>query len=68
MKSVSGKQLCKVLEQHGWELKRVRGSHHVYAHPNRTGIVTIPIHGNRDLKAGTLHAIMKEAEITEGDL
>lgn len=26
MKSMSGKQLCRVLEQHGWRLLRVHGN------------------------------------------
>ena len=30
MKSVSGKQLCKVLEARGWLLLRINGSHHIY--------------------------------------
>jgi predicted RNA binding protein YcfA (HicA-like mRNA interferase family) len=68
VKSVSGKRLCKVLEEHGWELKRINGSHHVYAHPDRPEIVTVPVHGNRDLRVGTLHAILKEAGLTEADL
>lgn len=68
MKSVSGKHLCKVLERHGWELKRVKGSHHIYAHPDRTEVVTVPVHGNRDLKTGTLHAILKETGLTEDEL
>ena len=30
MKSVSGKSLCKIVEQRRWILKRVNGSHHIY--------------------------------------
>ena len=30
MKSVSGKRLAKLAEEHGWKLARVAGSHHVY--------------------------------------
>jgi len=30
MKSISGKALCKIVEQCGWELKRITGSHHIY--------------------------------------
>ena len=31
MKSVSGKAPCKIVERYGWELKRITGSHHIYA-------------------------------------
>jgi predicted RNA binding protein YcfA (HicA-like mRNA interferase family) len=30
MRSVSGKELIKTLERHGWTLLRVQGSHHIY--------------------------------------
>lgn len=30
MKTVSGKTLCKIVEKFGWELARVKGSHHIY--------------------------------------
>lgn len=33
MKSISGKDFAKVLEQNGWVLLRVQGSHHIYGKP-----------------------------------
>jgi predicted RNA binding protein YcfA (HicA-like mRNA interferase family) len=30
---ISGKRLIKALEQHGWYVKRIRGSHYVLRHP-----------------------------------
>ncbi|MGI9310427.1 MAG: type II toxin-antitoxin system HicA family toxin [bacterium] len=29
-----GKQLARLLEQRGWKLKRIAGSHHRYEHPD----------------------------------
>ena len=49
MKSISGKNLCKVVERNGWILKRVTGSHHIYAKKGVSVILSIPVHGNRDL-------------------
>ncbi len=68
MKSVSGKALCKIVERYGWELKRVTGSHHIYAHEDISVILSIPVHGNRDLPTGTLRRLLKDAELTEEDL
>jgi predicted RNA binding protein YcfA (HicA-like mRNA interferase family) len=68
VKSVSGKHLCKVLERHGWVLQRIRGSHHIYAQPGNPTIITVPVHGNRDLRTGTLRHILKDAGLTESDL
>lgn len=30
MKTLSGKELARLLEQNGWELARIQGSHHIY--------------------------------------
>ena len=68
MKSISGKNLCRVLERHGWELLRIKSSHHIYGQAGNPIIVTVPVHGNRDLRTGTLAKILKDAGLTEDDL
>ncbi|MEA5581455.1 type II toxin-antitoxin system HicA family toxin [Nodularia harveyana UHCC-0300] len=68
MKALSGKELCKVVERYGWELKRITGSHHIYAKKDIEVILSIPVHSNRDLPKGTLKSILKDAGITEEDL
>jgi predicted RNA binding protein YcfA (HicA-like mRNA interferase family) len=68
MKSISGKALCKIVERNGWILKRVTGSHHIYAKKGVSVIISIPVHGNRDLPSGTLRGILKDADLTEKDL
>jgi predicted RNA binding protein YcfA (HicA-like mRNA interferase family) len=65
---VSGKHLCKVLESRGWELKRIQGSHHIYTRAGNPKILTVPVHGNQDLKKGTLGQLLKDANLTEMDL
>jgi len=34
MKNITGKKLCKILEENGWTLARISGSHHVYTKEN----------------------------------
>jgi predicted RNA binding protein YcfA (HicA-like mRNA interferase family) len=68
MKSVSGKSLCKIVERKGWQLKRVTGSHHIYTKQGADVIISIPVHGSRDLPTGTLKSIMKDAGLSEDDL
>ncbi|MBD2678807.1 MULTISPECIES: type II toxin-antitoxin system HicA family toxin [Nostoc] len=66
MKSVSGKALCKIVERYGWNLKRITGSHHIYA---KEGVIlSIPVHGNRDLPIGTLKGLLKDAGLSEEDI
>ena len=68
MKSVSGKQLCKVVEKKGWLLKRINGSHHIYKKVGVEHLLVIPVHKNQDLKPGLLRSIMKLADISENEL
>ncbi|PSF31439.1 hypothetical protein C7H19_22595 [Aphanothece hegewaldii CCALA 016] len=68
MKSISGKKLCKIVEKKGWALARITGSHHIYEKSEKMEILTIPVHRNKDLKVGTLKALMAIAELTEDDL
>lgn len=68
MKSVSGKALCKIIERQGWELKRITGSHHIYAKEGNGVILSIPVRSNRDLPTGTLRSLLRDAGLTEEDL
>jgi predicted RNA binding protein YcfA (HicA-like mRNA interferase family) len=68
MKSISGKDFCKLLERKGWELVRINGSHHIYIKKGTTYRISVPVHKNQDLKIGLLKSIMKIAEIQESDL
>jgi predicted RNA binding protein YcfA (HicA-like mRNA interferase family) len=61
LKSVSGKEMCRLLERHGWHLQRISGSHHIFTKPGEPMHVAVPVHGNRALKAGAQRSIMKQA-------
>nr|WP_294528882.1 type II toxin-antitoxin system HicA family toxin [uncultured Rhodopila sp.] len=52
--------LIKELKTAGWTLDRIRGSHHVFRHPMRPGIVVVP-HPKKDLGIGLVAAIRKQA-------
>lgn len=68
MKSVSGKRLAKLAEEHGWKLARVAGSHHVYVRAGQVERLVIPIHGKQSLKIGLQRALMKLIPILEDEL
>ena len=52
--------LIRELRRAGWTLDRVAGSHHVFKHPVRPGIVVVP-HPKKDLGAGLVKAIRRQA-------
>ncbi len=68
--SVSGKELCRVLEKDGFKLERQTGSHRIYQKRTEESVITIPVpvHSNKPLKKGTLHNILKKAGITKEKL
>ncbi|GAB4028223.1 type II toxin-antitoxin system HicA family toxin [Spirosoma gilvum] len=60
--AIKVKEIIKLLEDDGWYFKRQSGSHCVYRHPTKSGIVVVPNHGmNKELKPGTEQAILKQA-------
>ena len=58
------RDIVALIEQDGWQLVRVRGSHHHYKHPAKPGIVTVPGSRNDDLALGTVRSIYKQAGLT----
>ncbi|MFZ5932381.1 MAG: type II toxin-antitoxin system HicA family toxin [Pseudomonadota bacterium] len=68
MKSISGKDFIKLLEKKGWELRRTKGSHHIYAKAESLVRISVPVHGSAVLKLGLLKHLMKVAGIDESEL
>jgi len=68
MKSISGRELAKLVERHGWRLLRVNGSHHIYGREGSVVRLSIPIHANRALKQGLLRHLLRHAGIDESEL
>ena len=54
--------LIRDMQRAGWTLDRVNGSHHIFKHPNRPGIVVVP-HPKKDLGQGLVKAIRRQAGI-----
>ena len=65
--SIDGKKMLKILRKAGFEVIRIKGSHHFIRHSDGRSTV-IPVHGNQPLKIGLLKHQMKIAGLTESDL
>ena len=64
----SGKRVVVALQRAGFEVTHVRGSHHYLRKSGVARIVPVPVHGNRDLPAGTLRSILRLAGLTAEEL
>jgi predicted RNA binding protein YcfA (HicA-like mRNA interferase family) len=56
------KELIKILEMNGFIFARQTGSHAIYKNKDKL-MAVVPIH-NRDIPKGTLHAILKDSQVT----
>ncbi|MEW7978481.1 MAG: type II toxin-antitoxin system HicA family toxin [Candidatus Sedimenticola endophacoides] len=52
--------LIKKLRKEGWELRSMKGPHHVFTHPDRAGHITVP-HTKKDLGKGLVNKLMQQA-------
>ncbi len=57
---MNSKQVIKQLEDDGWALRGVRGSHPIYTHPSKPGHISVP-HPKSDLGKGLVNQILKQA-------
>ena len=67
MKALTGKQLCSLLESRGWQLKRIRGSHHIFVKPGVAVRISVPVHRGT-LKRGLQRHLMRLAQIKGSEL
>ncbi len=50
------KELLKIMQQNGWKIERINGSHHIMKKGNQ--IEVIPVHG-KELSTGIANKILK---------
>lgn len=65
--SLTPRKIIRILESLGFVLDRVKGSHHIYYHPETKRRVVVPLH-KKDLPKGTLFEILKQAGISRDEL
>lgn len=63
---ISGKDLVKSLERHGWIQCRQKGSHVSMKKDGNPLVITVPMH--REIAPGTLRNILNFAGLAAGDI
>jgi predicted RNA binding protein YcfA (HicA-like mRNA interferase family) len=61
-KAYSSHEIIKILKEAGFLLDRVKGSHHIFLHPQNKKRAVVP-HPKKDLPYGTASTILKQAGI-----
>jgi predicted RNA binding protein YcfA (HicA-like mRNA interferase family) len=62
---LSGKEMVRFLEKQGFTVVRVRGSHHFLERGDER--TSVPVHGNRTLKIGTLRSILRDIHMSPAE-
>ena len=60
---ISGKELIKKLERHGYRATRQKGSH-VRLHHNNSCFKPLTVPTHKTIKPGLLHKIIRDANLT----
>ncbi len=63
LRVLSGREVCRILQQHGFAEVRRRGSHVVMQRSTDTGSITVPVPDHRELAIGTLLSIIRQSGI-----
>jgi predicted RNA binding protein YcfA (HicA-like mRNA interferase family) len=65
--AVTGVRLIKALRRLGFEVIRIKGSHHFVQHPDGRRTV-VPVHRGETIGRGLLAQILRDCEITREEL
>jgi predicted RNA binding protein YcfA (HicA-like mRNA interferase family) len=63
-RTLTARELVSILKDDGWYQERQRGSHAIFRHGTKLGIVIVPIHSG-DIPKGTLNDILKKAGLKQ---
>uniref|UniRef100_UPI004056BD07 type II toxin-antitoxin system HicA family toxin n=1 Tax=Candidatus Electronema sp. TaxID=2698783 RepID=UPI004056BD07 len=57
----SGRELCQLLAEHGFQEARRRGSHVVMQKEIAGSTITVPVPDHKEIKTGTLLSIIRQS-------
>jgi predicted RNA binding protein YcfA (HicA-like mRNA interferase family) len=61
LRVLSGREVCRILERHGFVRVRQRGSHVVMQRRTNDGTITVPVPDHAELRVGTLLSIVRQS-------
>ena len=67
LRVLSGREVCRILQRHGFVEVRQRGSHIAMQRRTDSGSVTVPIPDHRELAIGTLQSIIRQSGVPRAE-
>ena len=66
-RAVTGKELIAALRRLGFDVARVKGSHHFLRHADGR-VTVVPVHSGETLGPGLLASILRDVKLSRDDL
>ncbi len=64
MRSMSGREVVRAFEKAGFVLVRISSGHHILKRDGHPNTISVPVHGGKDVKKGTLRGIIRASGLT----
>ena len=67
LRRLSGREVCKILAEHGFVEVRRRGSHIVMQRQEEGTTRTVPVPDHSELRIGTLQSIIRQSQLARAE-
>lgn len=64
--SLTGQEIIRVLKRQGFNVARIKGSHHILIHPDGRRTV-VPVHAGETIGSGLVLQILRDCQITKSE-
>ncbi len=67
LRPLSAREVCKILERHGFKIVRQTGSHIILRKELPSRGITVPVPNHSEIAKGTLKSIIDQSEILKSE-
>ncbi len=67
LKVFSGKEICEILEKHGFQEVRRKGSHVIMQKKFVGSTITVPVPDHKEIRTGTLMSIIRQSGVQRSE-
>ena len=64
--SLTGQEIIRVLKRQGFNVARIKGSHHILIHPDGRRTV-VPVHAGETIGSGLVLQILRDCQIIKDE-
>jgi len=64
--SLTGQEIIQILKRQGFNVARIKGSHHILIHPDGRRTV-VPVHSGETIGSGLVLQILRDCQITKDE-